>query len=584
VKLDAAPPDGKRYRSPSGRPNRLYIPPLLDHTVLTEVRTPLWLTEGEKKALKACQEGLACIAVPGVWSWRTRDARDQSVAIQDLEHINWSGRTVFVVYDSDVATNPKVRLAEYALAKELQRRGATVKAIRLPGGSGTEKVGLDDYLLTHSVEALCELEPVDLLDTSGEPGTADPPEGDLRREGLDLALVWPNGIRCTLSTIRDSRDGVKGQLTVARGGRRVGWGTWTLSSLHSRREIQKELDEAATGTIWTSYLKEAAWRFTQAVREGEPVVTLQGQTTAGPEMLLPGWLYAGEPTLLYADGDTGKSLTALTIAVAMHAGVALPGGLAPTRETPAAYLDWETTSATIDQRLGMVAAGLGIKPPGVLYKRMTRPLVDEIGTLSAELSRRKVGFVVVDSQVFAMAAGEGAAFHEPMTQFYGALRLFAPAAVLVVSHVTNADARSGVPARPFGGAFAFNGPRVIWEAKRDQDVDDATAIVFTCRKANILSRKPAPFGLQFQSSSDRAIAVSTFDLRDAAPQTVAGASLPHRLKRALAEEAQSVEALAKVLGVSTDTIRRTLNRGRDAGTFVPLEDSKPQLWAVGIRG
>ena len=215
---------------------------------------------------------------------------------------------------------------------------------------------------------------------------------------------------------------------------------------------------------------------------------------------------------------------------------------------------------------------------------MTRPLVDEIGTLAPEFARRTVGFVVIDSQMFAMAAGEGAAFHEPMTQFYGALRLLAPAAVLVVSHVTNADARSGIPARPFGGAFAFNGPRVIWEAKRDHDVDDATAIVFTCRKANNLSRKPAPFGLRFQSSSDRAIAVSTFDLRDAAPQTVAGASLPHRLKLALAREAQPVEALAKELGVAADTIRRTLNRGKKTGTFVPLADTTPQLWAVGIRG
>ena len=327
VKLDAIPPDGKRYRSPKGRPNRLYIPSLINRAVLADAHTPLWITEGEKKALKACQEGLPCIAVPGIWSWKTRDAQYQSVAIQDLAHIAWSGRTVVVVYDSDVATNPKVQLAESALVKELRGRGATVQRVRLPSGSGTEKVGLDDYLLTHSVEALCELDPVDLLDTSDEPRIAGPAEGDLRREGLDLALVWPDGIRFTLSTIRDGRDGVKGQLTVTWHSRRVGWSTWTLSSLHSRREIQKELDEAAPRTTWMPYLKEAAWRFTQAVREGEPVVTLQGQTTAGPEMLLPGWLYAGEPTLLYADGDTGKSLTALTLAVAMHAGVALPGGL-----------------------------------------------------------------------------------------------------------------------------------------------------------------------------------------------------------------------------------------------------------------
>jgi putative DNA primase/helicase len=132
VKLDRTPPDGKRYRSPKGQANRLYVPPLVDRAALADPRVPLWLTEGEKKALKACQEGLCCVAVPGVWSWKTRDARDRSIPIADLDAIVWRGRTVFLVYDSDLATKPQVRLAEFALARELQRRGAVVRAIRLP--------------------------------------------------------------------------------------------------------------------------------------------------------------------------------------------------------------------------------------------------------------------------------------------------------------------------------------------------------------------------------------------------------------------------------------------------------------------
>ena len=66
---------------------------------------------------------------------------------------------------------------------------------------------------------------------------------------------------------------------------------------------------------------------------------------------------------------------------------------------------------------------------------MTRPLVDEVGALAAEFARRRIGFVVVDSKMFAVASGEGAAFHEPITAFYNALRLFAPAASLVLNHV-----------------------------------------------------------------------------------------------------------------------------------------------------
>ncbi len=168
VKIDKPGPDGKRYRSPMKQPNRLYIPALLDAKVLADPATPLWVTEGEKKSLKACQEGLPCIAVSGVWSWRTRQT-DQRVSapISDLDLIAWRGRLVYLVFDSDLATNVKVQMAESALAKELRRRGAHVLAIRLPGGPDGEKCGLDDYLLTHNVEALCAIEPMEIAAVAG---------------------------------------------------------------------------------------------------------------------------------------------------------------------------------------------------------------------------------------------------------------------------------------------------------------------------------------------------------------------------------------------------------------------------------
>jgi hypothetical protein len=159
VKLDASP-DGKRYRSPAKQGNRLYVPALIGPDVLKDPRVTLWLTEGEKKALKACQEGLACVALPGVWSWKTRrPGEKQSAPIGDLDYVVWRDRQVLIVFDSDLAQNASVRDAERALAQELGRRGARVLAVRLPGGPGGSKVGLDDYLLSHTVEALCAIEP-----------------------------------------------------------------------------------------------------------------------------------------------------------------------------------------------------------------------------------------------------------------------------------------------------------------------------------------------------------------------------------------------------------------------------------------
>jgi hypothetical protein len=168
VKLDQAPPDGKRYRSPAKQPNRLYFPPLCDWArIAKDPREPLYITEGQKKALKAGQEGLNCLGLAGVWSWLTRYRGNgilgASHPIPDLDLIVWTGRTVYLVFDSDAARKPDVQAAERRLGRELIRRGAIVKIIRLPD-DGVTKVGLDDYLCRHSVEAFCALEPQSIPD------------------------------------------------------------------------------------------------------------------------------------------------------------------------------------------------------------------------------------------------------------------------------------------------------------------------------------------------------------------------------------------------------------------------------------
>jgi putative DNA primase/helicase len=133
VKLDRAGADGKRYRSPKGRGNHLYIPFAIDRHALCDVGHPLIVTEGEKKTLAAVQAGLVCVGLSGVWSWRHRFVKDgPSVPIDDLHVLPWSQRPVVIVFDSDAATNEDVRTAEQALAVELTRRGASVTIKRLP--------------------------------------------------------------------------------------------------------------------------------------------------------------------------------------------------------------------------------------------------------------------------------------------------------------------------------------------------------------------------------------------------------------------------------------------------------------------
>src|SRR5438309_780703 len=83
--LDRPDAQGKRYRSPAKVQNHLYVPPMLDPKRLADVSFPLYVTEGEKKTLKAVQEGLVCVGLAGVWSWRTRfPDKDRGVPLPEL--------------------------------------------------------------------------------------------------------------------------------------------------------------------------------------------------------------------------------------------------------------------------------------------------------------------------------------------------------------------------------------------------------------------------------------------------------------------------------------------------------------------
>jgi hypothetical protein len=163
VRIDNPGPDGKRYRSPAKRGNKLYIPSTLDPRILSDPTVLLYATEGEFKALKATQEEFPTVALPGVWSWRTK-VHSQSLPIADLDRIVWVRRTVIVVFDADAEVKPGVAWAEYGLCQELRSRGAKVYVVRLPDNPHGERYGFDDYLVAKGGDAFRALPMVSILE------------------------------------------------------------------------------------------------------------------------------------------------------------------------------------------------------------------------------------------------------------------------------------------------------------------------------------------------------------------------------------------------------------------------------------
>ncbi|HSX97877.1 MAG TPA: DUF3854 domain-containing protein, partial [Streptomyces sp.] len=130
-----------KYESPKGAALCVDVP-AFTRSVLEELNTPLWITEGMKKTDALVSQGLAALGLTGVFNWRTRMG-----TLGDWEDIPLKGRTVVLCFDADAAGNRNVQLAMGRLGAWLRSRGVSeVKYIVTPSEvSGTPVKGVDDY-------------------------------------------------------------------------------------------------------------------------------------------------------------------------------------------------------------------------------------------------------------------------------------------------------------------------------------------------------------------------------------------------------------------------------------------------------
>jgi hypothetical protein len=147
-----------KYEAPAGVPLSLYVPPKL-LPLMANPKVDMDITEGEKKSLAGYSNGRVSVSLPGVWGFRGTNPFGGKTALPDWESVALNGRTVRVIFDSDVTVKPEVQLALARLVAFLESRGAKVRIVYLPDGPNGEKVGMDEYLLTHTSDELDAIPP-----------------------------------------------------------------------------------------------------------------------------------------------------------------------------------------------------------------------------------------------------------------------------------------------------------------------------------------------------------------------------------------------------------------------------------------
>lgn len=118
----------KKYIRPKDETSRLFRPLNLSPETLNNTENYIIITEGEKKSIKAVQEGFNCIAVAGVWCFR---GKTKDGLIPDMHKINWKKKTVYLCFDTDIKEKPQVKKALCAFVEQLQDLGAIVNDLDL---------------------------------------------------------------------------------------------------------------------------------------------------------------------------------------------------------------------------------------------------------------------------------------------------------------------------------------------------------------------------------------------------------------------------------------------------------------------
>lgn len=142
-----------RYSQPFNSSPHVYLPPYLSwKKIAKDPEQKILITEGEKKAALACKLGIPCIALGGVYGYKSQKRLWD--LIPELREFVWADREVEICYDADVMLKSEVRDALTGLALTLTQEysPASINFVMLDAETAGPKTGLDDYLAEHGVE------------------------------------------------------------------------------------------------------------------------------------------------------------------------------------------------------------------------------------------------------------------------------------------------------------------------------------------------------------------------------------------------------------------------------------------------
>jgi len=207
--------------------------------------------------------------------------------------------------------------------------------------------------------------------------------------------------------------------------------------------------------------------------------------------LVEPFILQGKANVLYGTPSSGKSMLALFWAVLMDTGHVDSSHGVVAKRANCIMLDWEEDQESVIQRLKWIHTGLGIQERSqIVYKRMTRPLIDEVDTVRNLIYNRfeddgTPTVVICDSQ--GMATAGQLSDEEQVVPYFTALRMI-PATSLTLSH-TNKDNKPP-PDNLFGSQYTLAETRNLWQSVSATVSEQVVDVELHHRKANSVGKRP----------------------------------------------------------------------------------------------
>jgi hypothetical protein len=394
---------------------------------------------------------------------------------------------------------------------------------------------------------------------------------EVMQRGRVFHFAWSEGCEISVSKVKEHSDGrITAQMTVKTTS--PGYQPYllqtilNLTALQGRNTVGKTLKERCPEIDWDMALEQLCFITLSKLSEGEPVQEIcSADEVSPPAYLLYPVLQSGQPTLIYGEGEVGKSYLALMFGICIQ----LPWIDNPLRLSPnvdvnnVLYLDYETDSSDIKWRLQSIKDGMGIPDISVLYRRCTLPVRDEIEQIEQAVIETRSKCIIIDS--LAAACGGDLTSAEPAISLFSAIRQLNVTSLLLTHTSKNSDSKK---TSPYGSVYFTNFARGVFEIKKSQEADeDEIAIGLFHRKAN--SSKllpPLGFRLSFAGGSAR------FFRQDLSKDAELSKVLPlkERIAGLLTQGSMTIPEIAGVLETSEGTVKTTLNRYKNQ--FIHLQE------------